>query len=85
MGQSRFRFSREEAERKADTGDFVEDEIADLQRVLGTDEFINRDWHRRIEFARSSLEVSRAIRDAGTTEPIFVDPNWPPRKKPDSD
>jgi len=74
-------FSREEAERKADSGDFVDEEIAALQRVLGTDEFINRDWSRRMKSARSSIEVSRAIRDAGTTAPVYVDPDWPPRKK----
>ena len=70
--------SRDEAERKVDSGDFADDEIAELSRVLGTIEFIRRDRDRRMNFARSSLEVLRANRDAGTSAPVYVDPDFPP-------
>jgi len=72
--------SRDEAERKANSGDFTDDEVAELSRVLGTIEFIRRDRDWRMKSARSSVEVLRADRYAGTSEPPYVDPEFPARR-----
>jgi hypothetical protein len=72
--------SRDKAERKVDSGDFADDEIAELSRVLGTIEFIRRDRDRRMNAARSTVEVLRASRDAGTSAPLYEDPDFPPHQ-----
>lgn len=68
--------SREEIERRVDSGEFTEENIAEFSRVLGTVEFIRRDRDRRLAQARNSVEIIRATRDAGSTEPVFRDPDY---------